>query len=78
MMSSRFNKGLYFLIGADSNDLKLKSILNLSPKLMQCVTEPTHNSSILDPIITDLHSFYQVPIVMDPLEAEKIVKLMNL
>ena len=70
MMSSRFNKGLYFLIGADINDLKLSPILSLSPRLMQCVNEPTHNSSILDIIITDLHSFYQVPQVLDPLDAD--------
>ena len=29
MMHSRFKTGLYFLIGADSNDLKLDDILNL-------------------------------------------------
>ena len=55
---------------ADSNDLRLGPILALNPKFKQCVTEATHNLSILDPIITDLHPFYQVPIVMEPLEAD--------
>ena len=70
MMSARYNKGLYFMLGADSNDLKLGSILALSPNLKQCVTEPTHNLSILDPIITDLHPFYHIPEVLAPLEAD--------
>ena len=69
-MSARYNRGLYFIFGADSNDLRLGPILALNPKFKQCVTEPTHNLSILDPIITDLHPFYQVPIVMEPLEAD--------
>ena len=70
LMSARYNRGLYFIFGADSNDLRLGPILALNPKFKQCVTEATHNLSILDPIITDLHPFYQVPIVMEPLEAD--------
>ena len=69
-MSARYNRGLYFIFGADSNDLRLGPILALNPKFKQCVTEATHNLSILDPIITDLHPFYQVPTVMEPLEAD--------
>ena len=32
--------------------------------------QPTHNDKILDPIITDLHSYYQNPIIEEPLEAD--------
>ena len=62
--------GLYFLIGADCNELKLDDILSLSPQLKQCVDKPTHNDSILDPIITDLHPFYQTPRVEPPLDPD--------
>ena len=70
LMSAKYSKGLYFILGADSNDLKLGSILALSPNFKQCVTEPTHNLSILDPVITDLHPFYHIPEVKAPLEAD--------
>ena len=70
MMKSRFKTGVYFLIGADSNDLKLDDILNLSPKLKQVVNKPTHHDKILDPIITDLHTFYQDPTIEEPLDAD--------
>ena len=62
-MSSKFANGLFFLICGDSNDLKLDPILNLSPKLRQIVDKPTRGSAILDPMITDLHYYYQKPII---------------
>ena len=70
MMHSRFKTGLYFIFGADCNELKLGDILNLSPHLKQVVDKPTHNDKILDPIITDLHTYYQSPIIEKPLEAD--------
>ena len=70
MMHSRFKTGLYFIFGADCNELKLDDILNLSPHLKQVVDKPTHNDKILDPIITDLHTYYQSPIIEKPLEAD--------
>ena len=70
MMHSRFKTGLYFIFGADCNELKLDDILNLSPHLKQVVDKPTHNDKILDPIITDLHTYYQNPIIEKPLEAD--------
>ena len=70
MMSSKFTNGLFFLICGDSNDLKLDSILHLSPRFRQIVDKPTRGSAILDPVITDLHSFYQKPIIEAPLQPD--------
>ena len=69
-MSSKFTNGLYFLICGDMNDLKLDPILNLSPQLKQIVDKPTRGSAMLDPVITDLHSYYQKPLIEAPLQPD--------
>ena len=72
LLSSKFKEGLYFLICGDKNELNHQQILNLSPGLKQCVDQPTRLSppQVLDVIITDLHKYYQSPVVMDPLEPD--------
>ena len=52
----------------DINCHRLDPILNLSPQLKQIVDRPTRGDKILDPIITDLHSFYLRPMIEDPLQ----------
>ena len=44
-----------------------------------CVDKPTHNQSILDPIITDFHAYYQVPKIEEALDSDsdKIVNPSN-
>ena len=67
LLSARYGKGLHFCLAGDTNVLKLESILNLSPNLLQVVTKPTRidpktgREVILDPIITTLGIFYQEP-----------------
>ena len=70
MMNSKYAKGLHWLICGDTNDLKLDSILHLSPMLKQVVQHPTRLDppKILDPIITTLSSFYQIPKCLPPLD----------
>ena len=70
MMSSKFTNGLYFLICGDSNCLRLDPILNLSAQLKQIVDKPTRGNAILDPVITDLHPFYQKPLIEAPLQSD--------
>jgi hypothetical protein len=69
-LSSKYQSGLYFLMAGDTNDLKLDSILSLSPTLKQVVESPTRLNPprILDPIITSLSIFYQQPICLPPLD----------
>ena len=61
-----------WIICADSNDLKLDSILALSPGFKQVVMEPTRilSQKMLDPVITDLHSFYQTVKLEEPLDSD--------
>ena len=71
-MSTKYQKGLHFLIAGDTNDLKLDMILQLSPQMKQVVTEVTRLNPprILDPIITTLSKFYQKPLILPPLDPD--------
>ena len=66
-LSSKF-KDIYWLIGADKNDLKIDAILNLNQNLRQCVDVPTRCDppAIIDILITDLHFYYQKPVCESP------------
>ena len=68
MLSSKYLDGLHFILAGDTNDLKLDAILSLSPNLKQVVTSPTRKDKILDPIITTLAKFYQLPVCLPPLD----------
>ena len=70
-MLAKHKDGTYFVLCADSNDLKLDGILNLSPALKQIVTLPTRLDAILDPVITDLAQFYCSPEVLEPLDCDE-------
>ena len=66
-------KGLKFMFGGDSNDLNLNKILQLSPNFQQHVMSPTRLNppAILDPIISNLGNFYQLPVCLLPLEPDE-------
>lgn len=65
-------RSVKWIIAGDTNDLKLTQILSLNSQLKQCVKEPTRLNppAILDPIITDLHSFYHDAKVVPPLDVD--------
>ena len=58
------NAGL--IIGADKNDLNISSLISGIPRVKQIVTQPTHKNKILDIMLTNLHQFYQIPIIVPP------------
>ena len=70
LLNSKYQSGLFFILAGDTNELKLDSILNLSPNLKQVVDSPTrlNPDQILDPIITNLSKYYQTPVVLPPLD----------
>ena len=69
LLSSKYKKGLHWLICGDTNDLRLEPILALSPNLQQVVQHYTRLNPprILDPIITTMARYYQDPQVLPPL-----------
>ena len=75
-LSSKYPKGLHWIICGDTNDLKLDPILHLNKNLRQVVQDPTRLSPprILDPIITTLSGYYQKPKCLKPLDADLATK----
>ena len=72
IISAKYQTGLYFILAGDTNDLKLDSILHLNPHMKQMVLGSTRLDPprMLDPILTDLGSFYQTPEILPPLAAD--------
>ena len=72
LLSTKYGRGLHFVLAGDSNDLKLDSILSLDSRLNQIVKDWTRLSppAILDPIITTLSGLYQEPLCLEPLDAD--------
>ena len=72
ILSTKYGRGLEFVIAGDTNDLNLSPILSLSPRFHQIVKNWTRMDppAILDPIITTLSNYYQTPECLDPLDAD--------
>ena len=71
-VSSKFTNGLHWIICGDTNDLKLDSILDMNKHFKQVVQTPTRLNPprIIDPIITTLASYYQLPQCLAPLDSD--------
>ena len=69
-MSTKHQEGVHFILAGDTNDLKLDSILSLSPMMKQIVSNPTrwNPPRMIDPVITTLSKYYQTPKVLPPLD----------
>ena len=72
VLSTKYGRGLHFIMAGDTNDLKLDSILSLSPNLVQIVRNWTRLNppAILDPVIMTLSHLYQEPLCLEPLDAD--------
>ena len=72
LFCTKYKKGLHWLLCGDTNDLRLDPILALSPNLKQCVQNFTRQNPprILDPIITTMSKYYQIPKVVPPLDPD--------
>ena len=71
-LSSRYPDGLFWILMADKNEMRLDNILSLNPDFKQLVDQPTRENpaQILDIIVTDLGKYYQIPTVEPPLEVD--------
>ena len=72
ILSKKYGRGLHFIIAGDTNDLRLDTILSLSPNFRQIVQDWTRLNppALLDPILTTLSCYYQVPECLDPLDPD--------
>ena len=72
ILSTKYGRGLHFVLAGDTNDLKLDPVLSLSPNFKQIVKKWTRLNppALLDPIITTLSSFYRDPLCLEPLYSD--------
>ena len=72
ILSKKYGRGVHFIIAGDTNDLRLDTILSLSPNFRQIVQDWTRLNppALLDPIQTTLSNYYQVPQCLDPLDPD--------
>ena len=76
IVSTKFGRGVHFKIAGDTNELRLKPIIDLSPNFVQTVKIPTRvdkttgKEAMLDPIITTLSKYYQEAQVLQPLDSD--------
>ena len=70
LMSTKYSRGLHWILAGDFNELKIQGILDIYPQLKQVVTKPTRTNPprILDKVITTLSALYQTPIILPPLD----------
>ena len=71
-LSAKYKRGLHWIICGDTNDLRLEPILMLNHNFKQVVQNFTRMNPprILDPIITTLSAFYQIPQCLPPLDPD--------
>ena len=60
----------YIIMSGDKNNLDEINILALNPDFCQIVSRNTRKSKILTVLITDLHRFYHVPIIIPPVPVD--------
>ena len=58
------------IIGGDRNEMSISPLLLALPRLKQLVTKSTCNGKILDVLLTNLHEFYSVPVIVPPVPAD--------
>ena len=58
------------VIGGDRNEMNISPLLTAMPRLNQILTKATCNGKILDVLLTNLHEFYSVPMIVPPVPAD--------
>ena len=58
------------VIGGDRNDMSISPLLIALPRLKQLVSKATCNGKVLDVLITNLHEYYSLPIIVPPVPAD--------
>ena len=68
ILRARYDNEVNFFLGGDFNNIN--DILDAYGALNQLVSVPTRQGSILEIILTDLHSLYHPPTTLPPLEVD--------
>ena len=58
------------VIGGDRNEMSITPLLTGLPRLKQLVSSATCNGKVLDVLLTNLHEYYSVPVIVPPVPAD--------
>ena len=76
IVNVKYGRGLHFILAGDTNELRLKPILDMSSNLVQIVNKPTRTDkftgkkAMLDPVIMTMSQYYQEPEILAPLDSD--------
>ena len=64
ILSTKYPKGLHWILAGDTNPMNLDTILNLDTRMKQIVQTPNrlNPAAILDTITMTLSKYYQIPV----------------
>ena len=71
LLRAKYDNKINYLIGGDLNRLNINKILDSYGPLRQIISVPTRHSATLENIITDLHTLYQQPECLPPLQVDQ-------
>ena len=71
LLRAQYDNKINYLIAGDLNRLKIDQILDSYGPLRQIISSATRKSAILENIITDLHTLYQGPECLPPLQVDE-------
>ena len=71
LLRSQFDNRINYIISGDLNRVKIDRILDSYGQLRQIITSASRKSAILENIITDLHTMYQQPECLPPLQVDE-------
>ena len=71
LLRAQYDNKINYLIAGDLNRVKVDRILDSHGPLRQIITAGTRNSAILENIITDLHTLFQPPQCLAPLQVDE-------
>ena len=71
LLRSKYDNRINYIIGGDLNKLKIDRILESYGPLRQIISSATRKSAILENVITDLHTLYQPPECLHPLQVDE-------
>ena len=70
LLRSKYDDQVKFLIACDVNRVKVDRILDAYGPLRQIISAGTRLSAILENVLTDLHTLYQPPDYLSPLQVD--------
>ena len=71
LLRAQYDNRVNYLIGGDLNQLKIDRILDAYGSLRQIISFGTRKSAILEKIITDLHTLFQPPRCLPPIQVDE-------